>query len=145
MFQQCSISAISVALVRNPLDTPSLARASSGLFLNSPASEGPSMPIQNLSTHPAHYLTVAELADYWSVSRQQIYKLIETGALEAVRLSARVYRVPAAAALEHERRTSVSCGTIGNPPGRGMSEVRPVPVRATIPDKIGLVPVRKVF
>jgi excisionase family DNA binding protein len=65
------------------------------------------MPIRNLSTHPAHYLTVAELANYWAVGRPQIYKRIESGALGAIRLGARIYRVPTEAALAFERRASV--------------------------------------
>ena len=55
------------------------------------------MPIRDLATHSAPYVTIAELAEYWAVSRQQIYKRIESGALEAIRLGARLYRVRAAA------------------------------------------------
>ena len=65
------------------------------------------MPIRDLATHAAPYVTIAELAEYWAVSRQQIYKRIESGALEAIRLGARLYRVRAAVALEYERRATI--------------------------------------
>jgi len=65
------------------------------------------MPIVNLSTHPAQYVTVGELAEYWGVSRQQIHKRIESGTLAAIRLGARLYRVRTVSALEFERQASV--------------------------------------
>ncbi len=65
------------------------------------------MPIRDLASHQARYVTIAELAEYWGVSRQQIYKRIETGALEAIQLGSRLVRVPAAAALEFERKARV--------------------------------------
>jgi excisionase family DNA binding protein len=68
------------------------------------------MPIQNLSNHPVRYVTVAELAEYWAVSRHQIYKQIESGALEALRFGPRLYRVPTSAALRFERAVGVSSG-----------------------------------
>ena len=52
-------------------------------------------------------VTVAELAEYWAVSRQQIYKRIETGGLEAIRLGIRLYRIRRAA-LDYERRAGIS-------------------------------------
>ena len=66
------------------------------------------MPIRNLATHPTHYVTVAELADYWAVSRQQIYKRIELGSLNAIRLGSRLYRIRTDSALDFERRALVS-------------------------------------
>ncbi len=65
------------------------------------------MRIRDLATHDSHYVTVAELADYWGVSRHQIYKQIESGALRAVRLGVRLYRVPTKAALDFEGRASI--------------------------------------
>ncbi len=41
------------------------------------------------------------------MSRQQIYKRIEVGDLEAIRLSARLYRVRTAAALQFEQRVNI--------------------------------------
>jgi excisionase family DNA binding protein len=61
------------------------------------------MPIRDLGAHPSSFVTVAELAAYWSVSRQQIYKRIGSGALEAIRLGSRLYRVRTRAAVEFER------------------------------------------
>jgi excisionase family DNA binding protein len=66
------------------------------------------MPIRELATHSARYVTVAELAEYWSVSRQQIYKRIESGALEAIQLGPRLYRVRTAAAVTYERHAMVA-------------------------------------
>jgi excisionase family DNA binding protein len=65
------------------------------------------MPIRDLASHTARYVTIAELAEYWAVSRQQIYKRIESGALEAIRLGTRLHRVPTSAALDYERRATV--------------------------------------
>jgi excisionase family DNA binding protein len=66
------------------------------------------MAIRDLAAHSANFVTVAELADYWAVSRQQVYKRIESGALEAIRLGSRLYRVRTRAALDFERRASVT-------------------------------------
>ena len=66
------------------------------------------MRIRDLGTHPARYVTIAELAEYWGISRQQIYKRIDAGELEAIQLGSRLYRVRAAAALEYERKARVS-------------------------------------
>ena len=68
------------------------------------------MAIRDLASHHAHYVTIAELAEYWGVSRQQIYKRIEAGALDAIQLGSRLVRVPAAAALEYERCARVATG-----------------------------------
>ena len=38
------------------------------------------MSIKDLATHSARYVTVAQLAEYWAVSRRQILKRIESGA-----------------------------------------------------------------
>ena len=76
------------------------------------------MPIRNLSAHPARYLTVGELAEYWAVSRQQIYKRIESGSLSAIRLGVRIYRVPIESALEYERRAMVGTASVNEPAPR---------------------------
>ena len=65
------------------------------------------MAIRDLSSHPARYVTIAELAEYWGVSRQQIYKRIDSGALEAIQLGSRLVRVRTTAAFEYERRARV--------------------------------------
>ena len=65
------------------------------------------MRIRDLATHPAQYITVAELAEYWAVSRQQIYKRIESGALNNMRFGARCYRIPTQSAVALERSAQV--------------------------------------
>ena len=65
------------------------------------------MPIRDLVSHAARYVTIAELAEYWGVSRQQIYKRIDSGALDAIQLGSRLVRVPTSAALEYERKARV--------------------------------------
>ena len=62
------------------------------------------MPVQDLQNHPEPYVTVAELADYWLVSRKQIYKQIDAGVLPAIRLGPRLLRIRTADALDFERR-----------------------------------------
>ena len=49
-------------------------------------------PIHNLSTHQERYITVSELAEYWLVSRKDIYKQIDAGTLRAIKLGPRVLR-----------------------------------------------------
>ena len=65
------------------------------------------MPIRDLASHQARYVTIAELAEYWGVSRQQIYKRIDSGALDAIQLGSRLVRVRTAAALEFEQNAQV--------------------------------------
>ena len=43
------------------------------------------MPI-DLRTHVSAYVTVGELAEYWVVSRRQIYRQIQSGELLALKL-----------------------------------------------------------
>jgi excisionase family DNA binding protein len=97
--------------------------------LSLPESE---LAIRDLATHDSHYVTVAELAQYWAVSRRQIYKRIESGALDAIRLGSRLYRVRTRAALEYERRVSV---TSTEP-----TAMRPTPkmLSAKLPARTGL-------
>ena len=90
------------------------------------------MPIRDLASHPGRYLTVAELAEYWAVSRQQIYKRIESGALGTIRFGARCYRIPTGSALAFERRAQV---VNRNP--RGTPAPEPAPI-TQLPSKIGL-------
>ena len=90
------------------------------------------MRIRDLATHPGRYLTVAELAEYWAVSRQQIYKRIESGALGTIRFGVRCYRIPTRSALAFERRAQA---VNRNP----MSTPAPAPAPLTrMPSKIGL-------
>ena len=70
-------------------------------------SSGSADAIRDLASHQARYVTIAELAEYWGVSRQQIYKRIDSGVLEAIQLGSRLVRVRTAAALEYERNARV--------------------------------------
>jgi excisionase family DNA binding protein len=96
------------------------------------------MAIRDLAAHSANFVTVAELADYWAVSRQQVYKRIESGALEAIRLGSRLYRVRTRAALEFERRASVT--TLTN-----VDDIRQttLPPEDRLPAKVGFRRVEK--
>jgi excisionase family DNA binding protein len=69
------------------------------------------MPVRDLQTHPDPYVTVAELAEYWLVSRKQIYKQIDAGTLPAIRLGPRLLRIRTPDALEFERRAYISSGS----------------------------------
>lgn len=72
------------------------------------------MPIRDLVSHQARYVTIAELAEYWGVSRQQIYKRIDSGALEAIQLGSRLVRVRTSAALDYERSARVGSAARGS-------------------------------
>jgi excisionase family DNA binding protein len=60
-------------------------------------------PLTDLATHPEAFVTVAQLSEYWQISRKQVLKLIESGALDAVRLGVKTYRIRASAALAFEQ------------------------------------------
>jgi len=61
------------------------------------------MVITNLNTHAASYVTVTELAEYWEVTRQLVYKHIQSGLLPAMRLGPRCVRIRTHDAREFER------------------------------------------
>jgi excisionase family DNA binding protein len=58
--------------------------------------------ITDLRSHPDAYVTTADLAAYWGVSRKQIYKQIEAGTLNAIRLGPRLLRIQTAEAIRFE-------------------------------------------
>lgn len=60
------------------------------------------MPI-DLKTHVSAYVTVGELAEYWAVSRRQIYRQIQSGELLALKFGPRLWRVSAESARRLER------------------------------------------
>jgi excisionase family DNA binding protein len=62
--------------------------------------------LQDLASHLATYVTVNELAEYWMISRKQIYKQIEMGYLPAIRLGPRLLRIRTIDALQFERSAS---------------------------------------
>jgi excisionase family DNA binding protein len=57
------------------------------------------MAIVELSSHPRPFVSIRELAQYWGVSRHDLYKQIDAGTLPAVRLGSRLYRVRTADAV----------------------------------------------
>lgn len=69
--------------------------------------------IRDLSSHPAPYVTIAELARHWRVSRRQIRKYIEAGTLEATILGPRLLRIRTGAAVELERILRIPTSTRG--------------------------------
>ena len=71
------------------------------------------MPITNLNTHAASYVSVAELATYWDVTRQLVYKHIQSGSLPAIRLGPRCFRVRTTDAVDFERSLSSRSGNGG--------------------------------
>ena len=64
--------------------------------------------IQNLQDHPESYVTTSELAEYWMVSRSQIYKHIDAGTLRAIRLGPRLLRISTNEALDFEKRAKLT-------------------------------------
>jgi excisionase family DNA binding protein len=71
--------------------------------------------VTNLARHEDKYVTVAQLAEYWQVSRKQIYKHIDAGTLEAVRLGPRLYRIRTVAALVFEERAQMRRPSVARP------------------------------
>ena len=59
--------------------------------------------ISRLDDHPSPYVTVSDLAEYWAVSRKQIYKHIELGTLTALRFGPRLLRIQTSEARRFER------------------------------------------
>ncbi|MQA28714.1 MAG: hypothetical protein GEU82_02585 [Luteitalea sp.] len=74
------------------------------------------MPIRDLSTHPAAYVSVGELANYWRVSRKQIYKQIDAGTLAAIRLGPRLFRIRTVVARDFEESARMCPGDLHQPP-----------------------------
>jgi excisionase family DNA binding protein len=62
----------------------------------------PRIGINRLETHTKPFVTVAELSEYWLVSRKLIYKQIEAGTLKAIRLGPRLVRISTTEALKFE-------------------------------------------
>src|SRR5580704_8743683 len=63
--------------------------------------------IRDLVTHPEPYVTVGELAEYWLVSRKQIYKQIDAGTLRAIKLGPRLLRISTSEAIHFEQRANM--------------------------------------
>jgi len=63
--------------------------------------------LADLKSHQEPYVTIAELAEYWMISRKHIYKQIDAGTLRAIRLGPRLLRVRTADAIDFERRAKL--------------------------------------
>ena len=63
--------------------------------------------LQNLKSHLEPYVTIAELAKYWLISRKQIYKQIEARTLPAIRIGPRLLRIRTVDAVDFERRANI--------------------------------------
>jgi excisionase family DNA binding protein len=64
--------------------------------------------IVRLQTHPDPYVTTTDLADYWGITRKQIYKQIDAGTLTALRLGPHILRIKTAEAVRFERVAKMS-------------------------------------
>lgn len=65
------------------------------------------MRLVDLKSHQEPYVTIAELAEYWLISRKQIYKQIDAGTLRAIRLGPRLLRIRTADAIDFENRAKL--------------------------------------
>src|SRR4029078_1286385 len=91
------------------------------------------MSIRDLAPHPAQFVTIAELAEYWAVSPKQIRKRIESGALPAMRFGSRPYRIGVQSARSFEQRNLVK-GAAWPPDAPVVSDARPT---KRLPRKFG--------
>ena len=69
--------------------------------------------ISQLASHVDPFVTVAELAEYWLVSRKQVYKQIKGGLLPALRIGPRLLRIRTRDAFEFERSGNASSAPDG--------------------------------
>jgi excisionase family DNA binding protein len=81
------------------------------------------MAIVDLETHPAPYLTVSELAEYWKVSRNHIRKAIQSGKLAALRFGPHVCRIATSAACQYERHARLNAAKPVTPTRLGPARV----------------------
>jgi excisionase family DNA binding protein len=64
--------------------------------------------IKDLRNHCEPWVAATDLADYWRVSRKQIYKQIDAGTLKAIRLGPRLLRISLAEAVRFEEDAKMS-------------------------------------
>jgi excisionase family DNA binding protein len=67
-----------------------------------------SKKIIDLRNHSDPYVTTTDLADYWRVSRKQIYKQIDAGTLNAIRLGPRLLRISTSEAARFEESAKMA-------------------------------------
>jgi excisionase family DNA binding protein len=82
--------------------------------------------LKDLASYREAYVTIAELAKYWCVSRKQLYKQIEAGTLRAIRLGPRLLRVRTADAREFERQAHME------PPDDTFNNDHPFPAEPAV-------------
>lgn len=70
---------------------------------------------QSLATHGSPFVSIRELATYWLVSPRYVRRQIKSGALVAIRLGPRLYRIPVSAALSFEQRLTMPAPAIDRP------------------------------
>lgn len=80
--------------------------------------------ISNLQNHPAAFVTASDLAAYWGVSRKHVYKQIEAGTLEALRLGPRSLRIRTADAIHFEYLAKMSSHSSREPRTRAIQARR---------------------
>ncbi len=90
------------------------------------------MLITNLNTHAASYVSVAELAEYWDVTRQLVYKHVQSGQLPAIQLGPRCFRIHTKDAVAFERL--ISSKWRKNSSSTGPDKVRRAPI-ASVPNR----------
>jgi excisionase family DNA binding protein len=83
--------------------------------------------IKNLQTHNEPYVTTSDLAEYWSVSRKQIYKQIEAGTLRAIRLGPRLLRISTTEAARFEETAKMSPAEDGDARHQQRGDGQPSP------------------
>jgi len=65
------------------------------------------MAIDDLEKHPQRYVSVGDLAEYWGVSREMLYKQIKAGTLKAARIGPRLYRIRREDAIAFARQAKL--------------------------------------
>ena len=65
------------------------------------------MALKDLQSHSEPYVTVAELADYWLIGRNQLYNQLDAGTLPAIRLGPRLLRIRTSDARAFERSANM--------------------------------------
>jgi excisionase family DNA binding protein len=71
--------------------------------------------ITALTSHSSPYVTVAELSRYWGVGRKLLYKQIDAGTLQAIRLGPRLLRVSTREAVRFEAEAKMASTREGEP------------------------------
>jgi hypothetical protein len=80
--------------------------------------------IIDLETHPDSCVTASALADYWRVSREQILKQVDAGALPALRLSPRTLSIRTVDAIRFEDAAMMKPSSERKTPSRRRSHCK---------------------